>query len=324
MTRALALISGGLDSTLASYLIQKQGVEVIGIAFETPFFSAGKAQKAANFLKLPLRVINITEPHLTMLKSPPHGYGANLNPCIDCHALMLKTAGENLSREGAKFLVTGEVLGQRPFSQNYRALSIVAQTSGLADLILRPLSARLLPETLPEKEGWVRREHLLGLKGRSRKPQMALAREIGLLDYPSPAGGCLLTDPGFSNRLRELFTQTPGCSTKDIELLKWGRHFRLLDGAKVVVGRNQEENQAILDLQEGNDRVFQVLDWPGPVALVPHPNLGVNLEEAARICLAYSDVPLGETARVTVSPDQEPDFYTARKEEKKNFQSRLI
>ena len=192
--KALALFSGGLDSILAAQLLEEQGVDIAGICFESPFFSAQRAHQSARYIGLPLAVTDITEPMLTIVMSPRHGYGKGLNPCIDCHALMFRVAGEMLKGEGARFMISGEVLGQRPMSQNLRSLSIISRESGFDGLILRPLSAKRLPETIAEREGWVDRERLLDLSGRSRKPQIELAKRYGVEKYPSPAGGCLLTD----------------------------------------------------------------------------------------------------------------------------------
>ena len=241
--KALCVFSGGLDSMLASQIIRAQGVDVLGLFFETPFFSSHRARISAKAIQLPLKVVDLTEPHLEVVKHPAHGYGGNMNPCIDCHALMLRKAGQMLEEEGANFVITGEVLGQRPMSQNLKALSIVATQSGFPRLILRPLSAKLLQMTIPEEKGWVQRELLLNFSGRSRKPQMELARKLNITDYPSPAGGCLLTDPIFSKRLKDLFSSEPQFEIREIELMKVGRHFRLGPHTRLVVGRNKERKR---------------------------------------------------------------------------------
>jgi tRNA-specific 2-thiouridylase len=296
--KALAVFSGGLDSMLAAELIKSQGIDVLGLFFETPFFTSARARKSAELIHLPLKVIDLTEPHLEVVRKPRHGYGENMNPCIDCHALMLRKAGERLVEEGAGFIITGEVLGQRPMSQNLRALSTVAAQSGYQGLVLRPLSAKLLPVTIPEEKGWVRRELLLGFSGRGRKPQMELARTFRITEYPSPAGGCLLTDPIFSARLRDLLSSRPQCDVREIELLKVGRHFRFGQETKAVVGRNQKENEEILTLAGESDLVIKVDSVPGPVVLV----LGEISREvealAVALALSYSDAGDGEVAEV--------------------------
>ena len=202
--KALCVFSGGLDSMLAAELIRGQGIEVLALFFETPFFESRKARKSAESLKLPIEVVDISERHLAMVKNPKHGYGSHMNPCIDCHALMFRVAGEMLAEKKAFFVVSGEVLGQRPMSQNKQALATVASESGLHGLLLRPLSAKCLPETIPEEKGWVKREDLMDFQGRTRKPQIDLAAKRNITDYPSPAGGCLLTEKVFSRRLKDL------------------------------------------------------------------------------------------------------------------------
>lgn len=297
--KGIALFSGGLDSILAVEVIRRQNIDVIGIAFETPFFSAEKAQKAAAAMALPLRVIDITDAHLCMLKAPHYGYGRNMNPCIDCHALMLRMAGNEMGHEGADFVFTGEVLGQRPMSQTRQSLHIVAKLSGYEGLIIRPLSARLLDATIPEKEGKVDRLRLLDMQGRGRKRQMERAAAYDIAEYSSPAGGCLLTDANFSRRLKDLFDH--GKETlRDIELLKVGRHLRLEGGAKIVVGRNRGENESILRLAGDQDAVIQIEGIPGPVVLVPYGCDGQTLVKAAAVCARYSDAPRGDTVSAIV------------------------
>ena len=265
--KAVALFSGGLDSILAVKLIQEQGIEVKGVNFRTPFFGLEKAYLTAKDLDIDLEIIDITEELLGILRNPKHGFGKNMNPCIDCHALMFKKAGEHMTKIGASFILSGEVLGERPMSQNRNSLRIVERESGFSGRILRPLSALLLPETIPEKEGLVDRNRLLDISGRSRKRQMVLAAHLGLEDYPSPAGGCKLTEPGFSKRLRDLFAQE-NFSLEEIELLKLGRHFRLSKDDKLVVGRNKEENEQLKDFFQDGDFLFKAKNLKGPISLL--------------------------------------------------------
>ena len=289
--RAISLFSGGLDSILAVKLIGEQGIDIEGIAFETPFFNASRARLAAEKIGLSLRIIDLTHPHLVMLKSPRYGYGKNMNPCIDCHALMLAAAGKIMEETGADFIFTGEVLGQRPMSQTRQSLHVVAKNSGYADFIVRPLSARLLPETRPEQEKKLDRSKLLSIQGRGRKMQIQLARHYGIVDYPPPAGGCLLTDPNFSRRLKDLFDHCPDHGIRDIELLKLGRHFRIHANAKLIVGRNQADNAAILALLREGDAVLQMADFRGPTVLVPHGCDEATLGAAAGFCCLYANRP---------------------------------
>jgi len=297
----ISLLSGGLDSILAAKIILEQGIKVLGIAFETPFFNAQKAKKATDLIGIPLIAIDFTDEHLAMLRAPRYGYGKNMNPCIDCHALMLKKAGEKMEELGADFLFTGEVLGQRPMSQTRQSLHIVSKLSGYEGHILRPMSARLLTETIPEQEGKVDRELLLDIEGRSRKRQIAMAAEYGITEYSSPAGGCLLTDPAFSRRLKDLFHYHPDFKVRDIELLKAGRHLRLDEETKIIVGRNEKDNDAIESLVEDSDIVITMRNFPGPVTLIPFGCDEEKLHKAASICAMYSDAPDNEKATVQCS-----------------------
>ena len=265
--KAVALFSGGLDSILAVKLIQEQGIEVKGVNFKTPFFGLDETLVIAKDLDMDLEIIDITEELLKVLKKPKYGFGKNMNPCIDCHALMFKKAGEYMAKIGASFILSGEVLGERPMSQNRNSLNIIERESGFEGRILRPLSALLLPETIPEKEGLVDRSKLLDISGRSRKRQMELAAKIGIRDYPSPAGGCKLTEPSFSNRLKDLFAQKQ-YSLEEIELLKLGRHFRLDRGVKLVVGRNKNENEKIQEFFREGDLLFKAKNLKGPISLL--------------------------------------------------------
>jgi tRNA-specific 2-thiouridylase len=286
--RALGLCSGGLDSILAALVLKQQGLAVEWITFETPFFSAAKARLAAAATGIPLTVQNITPTYLKMLRQPACGYGRHMNPCLDCHALMFKLAGEQMQRLGCAFLFSGEVLGQRPMSQTRSSLRYVEKHSGFAGYILRPLSARNLPPTVPEKMGWVRRELLLDFSGRSRKPQMNLAASFGIRDYPTPAGGCLLTDPGYARRLRDLFEHQAEIAEADLELLKYGRHLRLNTRTKIIVGRNQTENDAIATRVDARrDMLLVARGYPGPTVLVPGGAAGDVLQRAAALCAGY-------------------------------------
>jgi len=322
--KALSLFSGGLDSILSVKVIEEQGVDVIGIFFETSFFSSEKAAQSAYYIGLPLQVIDITDRFLPIVLSPRHGYGKGLNPCIDCHKLMLKIAGEMLKEEGADFIISGEVLGQRPMSQNLRSLSLISHDSGFKDLILRPLSAKRLPETLPEKKGWVMREKLLGLSGRSRKPQIALAKKFGIKEYPTPAGGCLLTEVVFSRRLKDLISRDPKFSRRDIELLKWGRHFRINEGTKIVVGRNQKENGMITSLKKDKDTLLTVESFPGPTVLVTGELSSEEIQLAASITVSYSDAAIGQSVVVQLKRDSKHWTVLATGRKKSNFHQLMI
>jgi len=290
MVKAIALLSGGLDSILAAELIRRQNIDVRCLTFTTPFFSARKAQAAASQINLPLIVEDITAIHLTMLKSPRYGYGKNMNPCIDCHTLMLQIAGKKMDETGADFILTGEVLGERPMSQGRQSLYVVAKNSGYADYILRPLSARLLEPIKAEKDGKIDRSRLLAFQGKSRKNQIQLAADFGISAYPAPAGGCLLTDQMFTIRLRDLFSHQEDRQTRDIELLKYGRHFRVESGGKIIVGRNNADNVELQRLSTEDDLMLFTDDFPGPHVLVPYGAKSA-LTMAASLCVRYSDAP---------------------------------
>lgn len=271
--KAVSLISGGLDSALATKIIIDQGIEVIAINFLSPFSFRNKhkgtkttIEELARNLGIVLKNFAVYEDFLEMVKNPKHGFGSNINPCIDCHIMMLKKAKEYMDSIGASFLITGEVLGQRPMSSNRHSLDLIEKESGLVGLILRPLSAKLLLETIPERMGWVKRDKLLDISGRGRKQQFFLAKEWGVNDYSAPAGGCLLTDPGFSMRLKDLIDHEE-LNLANIELLKSGRHFRLGADAKLIVGRDENDNHTLEGLAKDIDLVFAPAKVNGPIGL---------------------------------------------------------
>lgn len=293
--KAIALLSGGLDSTLAAKMVMGQGIELEALNFLTVFCTCTNrgetclaSQKAVNALGIPLKVFNVSEEYLDVVKHPKHGYGSNMNPCIDCRIFMLKKAKVYMEKSGASFIVTGEVLGERPMSQRRDAMRLIEKEAELDGFILRPLSAKLLPASIPEREGWVDRERLLDIQGRSRKPQIKLAEYFGIHDYPCPAGGCLLTDPGFARRMKELIFYDPEFSLNDIHLLKMGRHFRLSPRSKLVVGRNEEENQKIQTFAHGKDILLKLSHFPGPLSLLRGKSDEGEIEKAAAITARYS------------------------------------
>ncbi len=324
--RAIGLLSGGLDSILAVKVLQEQYVQVLGVSFHSCFFDTAQAVAASRQLDIPLRIMDFSEEHLLLVRNPPHGYGKCVNPCIDCHALMLRHAGRLMEEEGYNFIFTGEVLGERPMSQNRQALALVAEESGYPEVVLRPLSARLLPATRPEREGLIDRERLLGIRGRSRKPQMELARTYGLTDYPTPAGGCKLTDPNFSRRLKDLFDHSGEVTPRDVELLKVGRHFRLSETVKVVMGRNEQENQRLLSLRQADDTHLIVVGPPGPDVLVP---ANEDLTEdhvrlTAGLTVSYGDAPEDAPATVRITTGEESHDIAVRGIPREEAQKLLI
>ncbi len=290
--------------------MRRVGVQPEWITFETPFFDAAKARKASKAHHIPLTVQNITPVYMPMLKNPPCGYGKFMNPCLDCHALMFQLAGEIMRQRQFHFLFSGEVLGQRPMSQTRPSLRYVEKHSGFDGYIVRPLSAQRLPATIPEEEGLVDREKLLGLSGRSRKPQMELARQWGVVDYPAPAGGCLLTDKGYSARLRDYFDHQDDWRENELHLLKYGRHFRLNATSKLIVGRTQKDNQLIeKHLNARRDIRLKVAKFPGPIGLLRGEVDQDIIQRAAAICVGYSKAPKNTRVDVYIAaPDGETNL----------------
>jgi tRNA U34 2-thiouridine synthase MnmA/TrmU len=299
---ALGLCSGGLDSMLSALILRKQGISVEWVSFETPFFSSEKAWRASSLTGIPLLVRNITPVYLKMLKNPRCGYGKYMNPCMDCHALMFRLAGEIMKKNRLDFLFSGEVLGQRPMSQNKQSLRYVEKQSGFDGYILRPLSAKLLPVTIPEEHGWVNRELLLDISGRSRKSQIKLAEEFGITSYPSPAGGCLLTEKSYSFRLKDLFDHQDSYTEEELHLLKHGRHLRLNKNTKISVGRTQKDNKKIKKYYDPSvDTLIKVKNFPGPTVLMPTGGVKEMMILAASICAGYSKAPDAEPVEVGAS-----------------------
>jgi len=303
--KALGLLSGGLDSTLAVRLMLEQGVQVETVNFVTPFCLCGRkgcdATDVASRFQVKLKSIFLGDEYLRMLRKPKHGYGKNMNPCIDCRILMLKRAKQYAKQIDADFIFTGEVLDERPMSQHKRAMKTIERDSGLVGRILRPLSAKCLLETEPEKRGWVKREKLLDIKGRSRKRQIQLARSYGLFHYPCPAGGCLLTDREFSAKMRDLFKHKRAIRLKDISLLKVGRHFRL-GSNKIIVGRKETENKSLLSLKAPSDYYFEVPGYGSPITILQGRKSSEAIRIAAALTARYSDAK-GESVQVAYGTD---------------------
>jgi len=286
--KALVLVSGGLDSLLAARLVKAQGLEVTGVHFKIPFCKLD-IKKSLPDIGIKIIEVDLGEEFLRLIQGPRYGFGSNMNPCIDCKILMFTKAREWMVSLGASFIVTGEVLGQRPMSQNKQALSLIKRASGLDDLLLRPLSARLFAPSLPERQGWVDREKLLDFNGRMRTPQMRLAQKLGIAKYANPAGGCLLTDPCFSRRLKELLGHGE-LNLENLELLKVGRHFRIGKNSRLAVGRNKDENELLMRLACPGDYLFHPQDdLAGPFSLARGSFAEDMLDLCSRITCAYSD-----------------------------------
>jgi tRNA U34 2-thiouridine synthase MnmA/TrmU len=303
--KAIATFSGGLDSILAAVLVRDLGFDVTLLHVQH-LFSANeegreRLRQAAARAGLPLRIVEAAAEHLEVIRRPKHGYGTGMNPCVDCRIFMLKVAKRVMEEEGAEFVVTGEVLGQRPKSQHYRALLTAAEESGLGDRLLRPLSANLLPETLPVTKGWIRKEDLLAIHGRSRQVQMELAERLGVRDYPQPAGGCVLIEKAYAARVRDAFAHgsKDDLGVTEFELLRHGRHFRLSDRAKVIVGRHRAENEW-LAAHAGERTRIDPADVMGPTTLVEGRPTPEEIERAAALSARYCDHAEGATVRMRI------------------------
>lgn len=286
-------MSGGLDSQLAIKLLQRAGAEVDAVCFSSPFFDVSAARRTAGALGVVLRTVDFTDDIVSLLKSPPHGFGGAMNPCIDCHALMIRRAGELMERLGYDFVATGEVQGQRPMSQNRQALGVVEKCSGLKGRLVRPLSAKLLEPTIPEMEGKLDREALMDISGRGRERQIALASEFGIVDYPSPAGGCRLTEEGFSRKLKDLMDHEGLDDRVLVELLVRARRFRLPDGTGVILGRDRDDNAKLREIKDSGKSGFDFtllapVNVPGPTALIPEVKSAADYELARELVCAYS------------------------------------
>lgn len=324
--KAISLLSGGLDSILSTKLVLDQGIDVVALHFTSPLASRRdkerglQAVRTAKELGVRLLLQDKGPEYLEVLRNPKYGYGKNMNPCIDCRIFMLRKTREIMAAEEASFVVTGEVLGQRPMSQRRDTISLIEKESGLDGLILRPLSARLFPPTLPEQEGIVSRESLLAISGRSRAEQFRLAESYHLKEFGCPGGGCLLTDPIFSVKLREHLSRGTGLTMEDLSLLSMGRHFRLPGGAKLVVGRNQDENERIRALRPDPSTAMRPLGFTGPAGLLLGPAEPSLLALAANILAYYgkSTLPFVEVEvddgaiRSLSFPREEPDVESMR------------
>ena len=329
--KVVALLSGGLDSQLAVRMMQEQGFEVSAVAIKTPFcdFDCGRGcgfeiRERADDLNVNLKTVYLGDEYIEMLKHPKYGIGAGFNPCIDCRAMMFNAAKKHMDEIGAEFIISGEVLGQRPMSQHGPALRTIEKESGLVGKIVRPLSAALLPETDPEKNGLIKRENLGMIKGRTRRAQLDMAKKYGIENPPNAGGGCLLTDPTFGLRAKDLFAHTETPTINDIDLLKIGRHFRFDEQTKFVVGRNKDENEMIKAIALPGDILFQARDHMGPVSILRGKNVDVYVKFASSITLRYSDAPKGEQASVIINKDNtKEEIITQHAEEESYIKFRI-
>ena len=309
--KAISLFSGGLDSILATRLIADQGIDVEALYFKTVFW--GKYDDTLNNslfnnvayqAKARLSVVEVDKDYFDVVKNPEHGYGKNLNPCIDCKVFILKKAKEYMRANHASFLITGEVLGQRPMSQHRAVLSTIENASTTSGIIVRPLSAKLFKASIPEERGWIDRDKLFALQGRSRKPQIALAKKFGIEGFPNPAGGCLLADRAFSDKMRDIIKYERDFQANDISLIKNGRVFRLSPKTKLAVGRDEKQNSLLLDLIRDMDYSFSTVGIPGPIGIGRGAFDEDIIHVAAGIVARYSDSAPG--SKVSISYKKHP------------------
>ena len=291
--KAVCLFSGGLDSVIAAKLMLGQGISVFGLRIDTPFYERSasgrdKAVAAAEKLGMPLKILIVNSDYLRIVRKPSHGHGSGMNPCIDCRIYMLKKAWKYAEQIGAKFIITGEVVGQRPMSQRTHAMKLIEDASGLKGKIVRPLSGKNLLKTEAEKEGWIARESLHGICGRSRKVQMQLAEELEIGNYQPPGGGCLLTCAEFARKVRDLLLHKKRVFAGDLEMLKVGRHFRF-GGNKIIVGANEQDNKVLLKLKNKTDYIFEVPEIGSPVTILTGNKTKDAIKMAASLTARYSD-----------------------------------
>lgn len=315
-TTALALYSGGLDSTLACRVVAEQGINVVAVKFVTPFFGYDLLLKKDEYIasikeKFAIDVLlkDVTVPYLQLLKNPAHGFGRYFNPCIDCKIFLLQEAKQMMAETGASFLVTGEVVGQRPMSQRRDTLRVIERDSGCEGILVRPLSAQKLAATQAELDGLIDRRQLLAFSGRNRTPQMKLADKFGITDYPSPAGGCILADPVLSERIQNYYQRNRQIVPADILLLLVGRQLRLPTGGWLVVGRNKLENNKIEELRQPGDWLLQPKDIPGPTAILRDSTNQDELKIAAGVVTRYVKQSALEKGFATIIADCENSIY---------------
>jgi tRNA U34 2-thiouridine synthase MnmA/TrmU len=316
--KALALLSGGLDSTLAVKMMLDMGLDVEALNFTSPFCTCtgknsgckSEAVRVAQEYNIPIKVIHKGLDYLEIVRNPVHGYGQGINPCVDCRIYLLRKAKEYMAESGSDFIITGEVLGQRPMSQRRDSLRVIERESGLEGLLLRPLSAQHFAPTIPEKEGWVDREKLLAIKGRSRKELFELADELDVKNYPCPAGGCLLTELSFVPKMRDVFDHCDELNVRDFRLLKIGRHFRIGEHTKAIIGRSEADNNLLEAARQEGEAALTWMDGNTPVGIITGQQNPECLDLAARILLRYTKAEAGADCRISIRQNDTENCLT--------------
>lgn len=316
--KAIALLSGGLDSTLAVKMMLDLGIEVEALNFTSPFCTCtgknsgckSEAVRVAKEYKIPIKVMHKGLEYLEIVRNPVHGYGKGVNPCVDCRIYLLKKAKDYMLESGADFVFTGEVLGQRPMSQRRDTLQVIERESGLEGLLLRPLSARHFEPTIPEKEGWVDRDKLMAIEGRSRSIQMQMAEDLDVKDYPCPAGGCLLTELSYVPKIRDVFDHAEELNLRDFRLLKTGRHFRIGPESKAIMGRSEADNNLLEQLRQPGEAALTWLDGNTPVAIIIGSQEDDFYSLSARILLRYTKAEPGSECRIELRTNDSKQVFS--------------
>lgn len=316
--KAIALLSGGLDSTLAVKMMLDLGIEVEALNFTSPFCTCtgknsgckSEAVRVAQEYNIPIKVIHKGIDYLEIVRNPVHGYGKGVNPCVDCRIYLLKKAKEYMLEIDADFVFTGEVLGQRPMSQRRDTLRVIERESGLEGLLLRPLSARHFEPTIPEKEGWVDRDKLMAIEGRSRKVQMQMADDLDVKNYPCPAGGCLLTELSFVPKIRDIFDHSEELNLREFRLLKTGRHFRIDPQSKAIMGRSEADNNQLENARQPGEAALTWLDGNTPVAIIAGRQDDDLFRLSAKILLRYTKAEPGAECRIELRTNDSKQIFS--------------
>lgn len=318
--KVIGLLSGGVDSALATRIMKKLGFDIVALNFTSPFCNCthkdhgckNEAKRLADELGIRARVEFMGQGYIDIVRNPKFGHGKNMNPCVDCRVMIFRRAKEIMEEEGAAFIFTGEVVGQRAMSQKIDRMMIIEKEAGLAGMVVRPLSAKLLPPTLPEKNGLIDRESMLAIHGKSRKDQFRISKEeFGVTDNLCSSGGCLLTDPGFAVRMKDLLEHDDSADVKDARLLRIGRHYRVSDGLKLIVGRNEEENGKLLRMADNDDFIFYPLDGRGPTTLVKGKLDRELIALVGSVTARYCDIKDDGTARISYRMKGSENAWTA-------------